>query len=265
MSNNSGQAQFGKDQWTERTVLEVLLLITGLAVIGFFAINTTLWQTAQIFWFLGLTSTIFVIAAFLINRTPLNFNVPISGKPLVPISKKILYPLFAIAGAVTFFVMTKTSYRIAVPRFQVIEPGLEGNSILATFAAIFEDNFFFVGLAGLTFTLVYWKTKKPWLAFMAVLMVVPTIFMLYHFSVYGIDSVESWAVFIFGLEMTVAMIVLRDVTYVHARHVFNNLGILVFEAMDTTTFTIMLLTSWVFWLVVIIAILAVVLTLRKRR
>jgi glucose-6-phosphate-specific signal transduction histidine kinase len=97
-------------------------------------------------------------------------------------------------------------------------------------------------------------------------LIIPVAFMGYHASVYGLESVESWAVLLFGLEMTLAMIVLRDVTYVHVRHIANNLGILIFEAMDPTTFMITLMSSWVFWLLVLVVLGYLAFrVLRKRR
>jgi hypothetical protein len=261
---NDQSSQFGSDQQTARNVFEIMLLIIGLIVIGWFRVNTTLWQTAEVFWFIGLTATVGVIAAFVVKKSPIDFDVPIAEKPVAPIPKKLLYVVFTVLGFATFFIMSQTSYRIAAPKFQVLDPGLEGNVVLSFFAAIFENNLFFVLLSGIIFSVVYWKTRNAYISMIPVLLIVPGTFLFYHWNVYGVESADSWAVLLFGAEMIAAMVVLRNVTYVHVRHIANNLGILVFEAMGVQTFFITLMSQWLFWAFVILAIIYVVYRIKKR-
>jgi hypothetical protein len=263
-SQGSQKDSFGSDSYSVRRVLEIAVLLLGLAAMGFYSINTVLWQEAQIFWFLGLTGVIFILASMIIDKGKIDFDSPIDEEPMVPISRKKLAVIFAITGALTFFVMSQTAYKVGAPMFQVVDPGFEGNVFFTATAALFENDFFFVGLFGLLFSLTYWKMKNAILSFLISGIAVIGTFTVYHLAVYGIGTVESWAVVLFGFEMVLAMVVLRSVTYVHVRHVFNNLGIFVFTKMDPMTFALYVLTNWVSWVIVGVIIVLVIIKLKRR-
>lgn len=267
MSEGFDIEKFGDDTITIHKVREILLLLVGIIVIGFFATNIPkLMEVAQTYWWLGLTGIVGILSSFIISKIPaLNFNVPLSEPPIFPIPKKWLFVLSGLGFLLTFFLLSQTSYSIEAPSFQILELGTFGEAVLDIFAALAEDIVFFAVVPGITFTVIYYISKSPTTALIAVLFVTPSVFLTYHTLHYGwADVVSSFAVLIFGLEQTIIMIVLREILFVHGRHLGNNLGKLFFSQMTITTFFLTILTSIWFWGFVGVIVVLLVIRWRKK-
>lgn len=253
------------DKLTDRLVLEVYLVLGGLAIMIFTYFNTNDINVSLSWMLLGIVGSLMVGFALIINRrTDLDYGITLAKENLLGIPPKYLYmTLYPAVFLLTFFILSQTDYRIATPALQVLETGLGGDIVLAMWGAIYENIFFFVGIPGMITSLIYWKTRNLAVSLIPVTLAMPFIFAAYHINVYGINSAEILAVLAFGFEMILMMVVLRDITYVHVRHVANNLGIIIFTVMDLQTFLITLTSSWVFWIA--IGIIAVIFINHLRR
>jgi len=260
-----------------REAWEIILLVIGLVVVGFFRVNTTLWQVAETFWFLGLTALLGIIVALVVSKLGVvNFGVPISESSIMPVKRRYLAAVAVIVGLATFFFISQTSYTVQMPTFQILDPGLGGTAILDFFAAIFENALFFILIPGIVFTVVYYASGifskgddnqrlRGIIALVIVLISVPIIFTVYHTGTYGFENIPATtAVFVFGFEMTAWMLLMRDSLYVHARHIGNNLGILVFSSMTIETFFVELMSNWVVWLVGFLVALAIIIKIIRK-
>ncbi len=257
---------FGSDKFTTRVILEIVLVVIGLGIFGWLTINSLLKDTAQIFWIFGIMGLLGILAAFVIKGPGKSdiFDVAIAEKSMIPVNRKVLYLVFGGLFLFTFFLLANSDYRIAAPSFQLIELGLVGDSLLTIFAAIMEDIFFFALVPGMVFSLMYWITKNFWASLAVVITICPFVFMMYHIGVYGFQNEAAMLfVYVFGVEMTAMMIILRDITYAHVRHIGNNMGIMTFQQMSLETFFITMLSSVWFWLAAIIIAGASFLKLRK--
>jgi hypothetical protein len=260
----------GHDVFTKRIILEVMITIGLLATLAWLTINTILFQVANIFWVFGLMALVAIISSFVIKGMGKSdlFDIPIAEEPMIPLfkNKKFLYSVFIIMFIVTFFVLSSSKYQIAAPRFQVIDIGVTGDAVLSISAAWMEDLFFFAVVPGLIFSFVYYFTKNFWAGIILLVGISPFIFMVYHLAVYGVtDQAALVFVLFFGFEMTIMMVLLRDIAYVHARHIGNNLGLLIFRQMSLTTFFTALLSSIWFWAIIGLIILAVIYRYRSAR
>jgi len=248
----------GHDKFTTRIIFEFIMLIIGLSVLAWLTINSVIWEKAQIFWIFGLMGTLGAGIAFLISGKGKKdiFDVPIAEEPMIPIGKKYIWTAFILLFFVTFFFLANSNYNIAAPQFQTINVGLTGDALLVIFAAWMEDIFFFALIPGLIFSIIYWLTGKFWIAVGFVVLLSPIIFTLYHLAVYGFTNQAAMTfVYIFGLEMTAMMLLLRDIMYAHVRHIGNNLGILVFRQMSFQTFFVAIFTNIWFWGVISLVII----------
>jgi hypothetical protein len=255
--------RFGDDSFNVHKVREIILIILTLIVIGWYTFNyPKLIDKAKDFERLGIIGAVGVLAGFVVMKTPMNLNVPLSEKPLFPVfTKKILLAFSLIIGIVTFVAISASPYSIEAPTFQIVDLGTFGEALLDAAAAITEDIVFFAVVPGITFTIVYYASKSPILALIFVLILSPSVFLVYHTLHYGFtDVVASTAVFFFGLEMTAWMIVMREIFYCHMRHIGNNLGKLIFTSMSFETFVISILTS--LWTWIIVAAIVVILVVR---
>jgi hypothetical protein len=252
------QQDYGSDVWNKRKIFEIFVILISIAILSFLTINTILWEVAQTFWIFGLMGIIGITVAHVISgkgKTDV-IDVAIAEEGILPINQKVLYILFFVAFLGTFFMLANTDYRIAAPAFELVDLGLGGSAMLTFAAAIMEDIFFFVLIPGLVFSGAYWLTKRFWVSIILVMLICPTVFMLYHLNVYGFaNQAAMMFVFVFGAEMTGMMLLLRNVMYVHMRHVGNNLGILIFDQMSFETFMTVVIGSPITWGIVAILII----------
>lgn len=258
--------RLGSDKINIHKAREMILIVVAIIVIGWYATNyPKLWDDAKTFLFLIIGAGLSVTFSFIINRTKLNFDVPLAEKPLFW-TKRIIFIISAVGLLASFFFLARTGYAIESQDFQLVELGIGGDAILKIFAAIAEDVLFFAVVPGLIFVIVFYFTKEnAMIALIFVVILTPSVFVTYHTLRYGFDDiVKTTAVFLFGLEMTGWMIVFRDLIYVHARHIGNNVGQLIFKQMTLGTFFILLLTSWAFWAIVIVIAILIYFRLRKK-
>jgi len=249
----------GHDVLNKRIIFEIMVTIVLLTVLSWLTINTVLWEIAQIFWVFGLMALVFTIIAFMIKKKDFKFDVPLSGKPLFNIPKPLLYLFFMAMFIVTFFVLSITDYSITAPEFQILEVGLGGNVMLTVAAAWMEDLFFFAVIPGILFSVGFWLSKRFWPSITLSVIISPVIFMVYHLAVYGFtNQVALVFLLITGLEWVIMSMLLRDITYVHVRHIGNNLGLLIFKQFSFTTFMIFMLTNIWIWVIAIIIILIII-------
>jgi len=240
----------GSDELNITKVREIILVIIAIIVIGWYMSNyPSLSQEADLFYKLALGGGVGIIASFVISKTELNFNVPLKEKPLIDIGNRLMIAIFILSGLFTFFIFSKTAYRISAPTFQVVDLGLGGEAILYLFSAMSENWIFFAVVPGLVFAAVYYLSKKnSLLSVLFTIILTVAIFVAYHTLHYGFtDVVATFFVGLFALEMSVWMVLIRDITYVHIRHIANNLGILIFTQMSVQTLFIKILYSWVTW------------------
>ena len=263
---------FGSDELNKpRIVVEFILLLAAIALMLFFTINTTMWNTAQVFMWTGVIGGLGLTIAFMmkgVGKTDV-FDVMISEKPMFNINRKFLYVIFFIMFIFSFAILANTEFRLAAPPFQTVDLGLEGEVLLFAGAAFIEDVFFFILMPGLVFSIMYWLLKRRsqssggaafWVSLVGMVIATPLIFMFYHLAVYGFANQAAMAfVFLFGLENIIMLVIFRDVTYVHARHIGNNVGLLVFSLFSVETLITVMFTSLWFWgVVALVVVLAYV-------
>lgn len=262
---------FAEDRWTKEKIFEVLFVL-GMAafVLIFYATNIpALMTSAQLYWWLLMGGMIFIIFSFITPKVgDWIFDMPLwSESPVIPkqYDKWLLIGFIAI-GLLTFFIIGRTGYAIAGGvDFQIIEPGIWGEAILKFFCALPEDVIFFSVVPALIFLLAYGLTKNIPFSFFLILLITPVVFLLYHTLHYGFENiVASTAVYLFGLELSGAILLFRKLLYAHLRHGANNASIALFKQMSLSSFFIILLTSLWVWLIFIIVILVIILKVLKK-
>lgn len=259
---------WGNDVWTVGKVLELLYIISGIIFITFFATNIPeLASKAQTFWWLGITSVAVISIAFVITqKAKLNFNVVLWGDGILKIPDQYVKPMLigcVGVGLLTFFWISNTPYSVLGPSYDILDLDYWGNAFLSFWSAHQEDIFFFSVLPGIMFTVFFYITKRPVVAFLLILILSPMIFLIYHTLHYGLsDVVNSIGVLAFGVEQILVVSLLGNLVYTHMRHGFNNAGKIIFKQMTFTGFLLTVLTSWMFWVVVIVLVALVV--IRKR-
>ena len=258
------------DTWTIPKVFELLLLILALFALVFFSTNIPeLMSKAQLFWWLLISGFILIGFGFLIPKVgDFEFNVPLwEESPVIPEKyDKFLLVGFLLIGLATLFFIGRTGYAISAPEFQILELGYWGNGILSFFAAFAEDIIFFGCVPALIFGVVYYVTKNFPLSVFLVVVVTPLVFVIYHTYHYGFeDIVSTSAVYIFGLELSVAMVVLRKLFYAHMRHGFNNMSIVIFKYMTMEALFVWLLSNLWFWVVIIVVAVSIFYVWRRKK
>jgi len=244
------------DKWNMGKVGELLWLILSLFILVFFSTNVPeLMAKAQIFWWLLISGLVLLGVSFVVPKvSDFHFNLPLwEESPIIPAKyDKLVLIAFIIIGLLTFFFIGQTGYAISAPEFQILELGAWGNALLSFFSATSEDIIFFSVVPALIFGVSYYFTKNLAFSFFLIILLTPFIFLTYHTYRYGFeDIVASVAVYVFGLELAVAMVVLRKLFYCHMRHGFNNFSIIIFRYMSLPTLIALILTNFWVWLIAI--------------
>jgi len=246
----------------------MILLLLSIIALSWFSINyPPLFDKARVFWLLGISAMLGVILAQLIpKKSDTGFDVPLDEDPKF-LSRKWVGWISLAAALGTFFMMSSSlKYAIQAKAYQLVELGFWGDVLVSIPAAIIEDIFFFSVISGLVFWIFHKATKENEVVSMgATAVIVPLTFVAYHTLVYGFTNfVASVMVFVFGLEMMLAVLFLGSLNYTHARHVTNNMGLIIFSNITLFTFLTILLTNWIVW-IAIISILLLLLYRRKKR
>ena len=260
----------GSNEITIHKAREFIILLVALGLLTWYSVNLPdFFDIAKTWLLLGVFAAIAVAFSFIIKRIGnFDYNVPIAGRGILPIPKKYILVFAIVLLLVSFFVVGKSQYAILAPKFELVECGTFCNAFVSIPAAIIEDFIFFSVIYGAIFSLVLLFTRNLWLALILATLLNPFIFLFYHTLKYGAsDVVNSVNVFIFGLEQTLIVLLLRDLILVHARHVGNNVAQEIFTQMTLSGFFVALLNSIFFWVVLILLIIGIVLWikfLRKR-
>ena len=249
-------------------VLQVVLIIIGLIVLTAFNIVTSAGLEASIFLQIGYLSLFGMLAAIGIKFTKLNVDILLVEKPIFRLDRRIIVGLSIFMGIGTFFTVTLLPLKISAPSFQVVDLGFNGNFSLDFFAAIYENILFFALIPGLSLVLLSFLVKDKGL--FAKIIIVGLTFLIsvfsvwfYHLNAYGFgDVVGQTAVIAFAIEMTAWMLVFRDINYVHARHIGNNLGLIVARQVGFAGFFIGIFSNIVTYIVIVLII--IILLLRRR-
>ncbi len=245
--------------------VEIAWLVFALFFIIWYGINVPELQAkAQLFWWLGIFALGVIALDLIVKISGVEFvDVILAEEPLIRLSKKTMLGILVFGAFITMFFMANTGYSVSAPTFQIVQLGPAGDAILSFFAASMEDIVFFSIIPASVAGLAYFVFRNPWISLFLFVVVSPFIFVLYHMLAYGFtDVVASTAVYVFGLEMMIWVLLFRNLAWPHIRHGFNNMSKILFSAMSFETFMFMLLTNIWFWAVVIAVIGIIIWRLR---
>lgn len=260
--DRSISATLGSDEVNLQALVQLFIIIGAVIALSWFAINVPeFFERSRVFWMLSITGLIMVAFGYIITKKfGHDFNVPISGTPMFNIPRKVPVILALVSFPVTFFILSASGYNILSPSFAIVDITTADQAVLIAASAIAEDVFFFAFLPGFIFSVVALIMNKVFgvnggvsfiVAAIVTVLATPYLFMTYHTLVYGLaDVVRSVATFVFALEMSVWMIVMRDLFYPHMRHIANNLSLFVFATTNVTGLLLGVLLSPVTWIVV---------------
>lgn len=152
----------------------------------------------------------------------------------IPFSWRIGTYIFTafVCVMLAFWIGAAETTIIGVPSFQIIDLGVTGIVIVTISMAIMEDIVFFGLLAptvsGMGRVL---SMGNQLIGAVLSLAVTPVAFMLYHFLVYGATDIPSsmftWA---FALVCTSWVLIMRNLIFVNALHITNNISLKVAHA-----------------------------------
>ncbi len=258
-----------KNRDMKMTGIRMLIILGALSMLAWLNINypeTSSQSTA--FWLLGLLSAIFIVFSFIISKKAgfqFDFITPLAGTGILKLRKRWIMVLFIGIFLFTFFGLARAGYSITAPKLQIVDLGLFGDIMLSIPGAIIENVFFFSALFGFVFTIMLLLTRSPTASLLIAAIIIGPTFVLYHFLVYGFTNIPaSLSVLLFGWENIMWMIVFADLFITDARHIANNLALIVFSQMSLQTFFMVLLLSPYFWVIMIFLILVIWIRLRSR-
>ena len=141
----------------------------------------------------------------------------------------------AIAGLAFFNVIATGFSLVGTPAnlLQTVPLGKTGEILITVSAAVSENMLFFYFIMPTVFSIIFYITKNPWVAFiLGVIIISPAIFSLYHFGVYGTSvltaTLSTW---VFGLVNCVMVFIFRNPVFSDAFHISNNLSASLFGAL----------------------------------
>jgi membrane protease YdiL (CAAX protease family) len=218
-----------------------MYLTISIIVLAFYTINVPgLKDKALIYWVLGLSGiAIWGVSKGITKvKGSVDFPNPIiweSENVFGKVDRRQTVLMFLIASIIAIYVFfsvagTPLFQLVAAPQFQVIAstPGVQ--AILVVFTSSMEDFFFWGVLLALIYGVVYIGTKNQYISMAITGILTPLSFMFFHFLVYGTVNVPaSTSVFFFGLMMSLAVLVTRNLLFPFMIHAANNFAITIFS------------------------------------
>lgn len=153
---------------------------------------------------------------------------------------KVLIVLLSVAVAISIFflVITTQTSIIGTPQhlFQAAELGVTGDIWITIAASLAENALFFYAIMPSIFGVLFFALRGSlgdgpagWISFvLAVLVLGPSIFTVYHWNVYGTDLLtQSASVWMFGFINCIMVFILRSPIFTDFFHAANNLAVII--------------------------------------
>lgn len=239
------RTSLGSDNLNKAKVVAILVFLLLLSFLVFLTANATqdVRNVANFYESLSIVGLIALLVDFGIKKT--GFKVRRGGKDIdfpdtiiyeksSPYFRELPHTIKVLIVVITFFIggwlivnitNAPAAQIVDAPTFQLLDVGVQGNAFLSGIAGIAENWFFFGFLMPTLFAVLFIITRSFWAATAAIIIVMPFIFVGYHFAVYGESTVALQAVYFMGLLWTGTTLALGNLLFADVTHFSNNFAI----------------------------------------
>jgi len=216
------------------SVLFILFIIISLAWISINVQEQEYRNKAFWYWVLGLTGLVWILVDHALKALDIEIidtciyeNTTLYGRLSKEMKALMFIGLMVVFYVIFAFTNFKQTALVNAPLFQAVELGNEGR-ILATISFALVEGLVFVGCLAPTIYGIFTKiSKSPHFGLLSMLIITPTLFMLFHMAVYGFtDMIAMISTFLFNFVSCVMLFLMRNIFWEWSVHTANNAGLI---------------------------------------